>query len=130
MLWTNPFLLANGERQLEADFNYTADGYGTRQTYIGDVYDSGFLDNADGRDYELCTLPEDSDQYYLCSGTYADFGGCEGALQFEGYFDGPINGGGHYVIGGGTGDFEGATGLVFSSFDQATQTSVRTLTIN
>jgi hypothetical protein len=130
MLWENDFILANGERKKEADVDYATEGYGTRQTYIGDVFDSGELTNADGRDYELCTLPADSDNYYLCSGTYADFGGCKGALQFEGYFDGEINGGGYYPISGGTGDFEGATGLVFSSFDQDTQTSVRTITIN
>ena len=75
-----------------------------------------------GQVYETC-FRTDHKQAFRCAGTIY-LNDYPGSIGFEGPYPDDATGG-LYVITGGTGDWEGATGIVTSKFDANTSLTIR-----
>jgi hypothetical protein len=98
---------------------------GSLWPHVGYVYDADDHETVVGSNAELCTRLDDHKVWY-CEGTYINLNGCQGQISYSGAFTDETSTG-KYTITGGTGDFLGAKGYVWDTFDYKTLYSTRTI---
>lgn len=100
---------------------------GSMWPHTGHIYDADNHDEIVGSNAEMCTRLDDHSVWY-CVGTYMmDLNnGCNGQISYSGAFTDEASEG-KYTIIGGTGDFLGAKGYVWDTFDSKTRYTTRTV---
>lgn len=122
--WSEPILEPNGDLKVNA--SEATREMGEQWPYVGAVFDKPNGTEV-GHNVELCTRVNKGD-LWICEGSYIDLYGCKGHLAFTGvYSDNSTKG--EYVITGGTGDFDGAHGVIFDAFDYESLYALRTVHI-
>ncbi|KAL7564301.1 hypothetical protein ACA910_014361 [Epithemia clementina (nom. ined.)] len=127
-LWTGPVLAADGEKVELSEANpYVPVGMGVQFPYVGNVYEeiNGY---EVGYSVEKCTRL-DEDDIWLCEGTLINLYECSGHLAFSGIYS-DVHRKGEYVITGGTGDHNGAVGVIYDEFDADTKYTMRKIKIH
>ncbi|KAL7580865.1 hypothetical protein ACA910_001134 [Epithemia clementina (nom. ined.)] len=122
--WTGAVLEPDGT--MVEDPAHASTLMGQQAAYVGSVYDrpGGY---EVGWDLEDCTRLDDGN-FWSCVGNYVDLYGCEGHLAFSGIYSDHTETS-HMVITGGTGDFLGAIGSIYTEYDEYSGYSLVTITI-
>ena len=107
--WEGPGLEPDGTKVV--DVSGLSGKMGVRLSFVDQVLDAYDRDQEVAFDVQLCERVND-DEYWHCEGTYINLYDCHGKLAFSGFHKGAGEDVGHYVITGGTGQFEGAKGSI------------------
>lgn len=126
-MWTGPVITASGENVVPTDGFSVPLGLGVRLPYVGSLYDvdGGY---EVGYSAEMCTRLDTKDIWH-CEGTLIDVYECKGQLAISGVYS-DANMSGEYVITGGTGDYLGAKGVIYDTFDSYTGYTLRRIVIH
>ena len=123
-MWSGPVVEPDGTKVY--DVSSASKDMGQQYPYTGSVYNEP-EGNAVGWNAELCTRLDDGN-YWHCEGNLYDLYGCSGQLSFSGVYDDNAYVG-RLVITGGTGDFLGAVGSIYSEYDEYSGFELQTITI-
>ena len=121
--WNDPIVEPNGN--IVTDAKYASSLMGQRWSFTGDVLDD--QGHTVGKAVETCSRLNKRDKW-SCDGTMINLYGCHGLLTFTGPFSDLVLGG-KYVITGGTGAFDGATGYISETFHYSDLYAYRTIVI-
>lgn len=99
---------------------------GSMLSFVGPVYDAD--DRSEVGYGEQNDIVSSDGRTWHGEGTYIDLYGCTGHIAYSGFFD-VTESKGSYVIEGGSGVFQGATGSISELYHDKTGYSAREITI-